>query len=186
MQFFGRFTQYTPETLPQGMPAAMRDRVMWLRNEAGEDLYELRKRLPAGHSYLTADDDGHIRVIHDDPNHVWPANGGSLYATTEVLPRDPMVLATKLLDHATRSIVDKPTPVPAAVSKAQAQMALFNSGLLDRVETIVRDHPYRPVRIWYEGANEWRRDNPYVMALASDLGLDEAAVDALFIAAAKL
>lgn len=72
------------------------------------------------------------------------------------------------------------------VSKAQAQMALFNAGLLDQLEVIIRNHPYRPVRIWYESANEWRRDNPYVAMMAPALDLSEEQIDALFVAAARL
>lgn len=76
--------------------------------------------------------------------------------------------------------------VPAAVSKAQAQMALLNAGLLDQLEAAIAAHPYRPVRIWYEGANVWERAHPYVSTLAPELGLTEEQIDALFIAAAKL
>lgn len=75
---------------------------------------------------------------------------------------------------------------PVSVSKAQAQMALYNAGLLDQLEAVIAAHPYRPVRIWYESANEWLRSHPYVSMLAPELGITEEQIDALFVAAARL
>nr|WP_047575679.1 hypothetical protein [Methylobacterium sp. ZNC0032] len=77
-------------------------------------------------------------------------------------------------------------PAPTVVSKAQAQMALYNAGLLDQLEAVIAAHEYRPVRIWYDSANEWLRSNPYVSMLAPELGITEEEIDALFIAAARL
>lgn len=77
-------------------------------------------------------------------------------------------------------------PFPSVVSASQAKIALLNAGLLDEVEAIVAAHPYRIVRIWYADANQWERGNPYVQALGVEMGLDDAAIDDLFIAASKV
>lgn len=183
--YHGTFTAYTPSKLPEGMPPEFAARVLWVRNEFGEDLYELRKRLPKGARFVTVNPDDSIRVVHTDPDHVWPAEGGRLYSTTEEVPTDPSVLLSKRFNPTSLKIEDKPVEVPVKVSKAQAQLALFNAGLLDDLEVIILNHPYRPIRIWYESANEWRRDNPYVAALGPELGLTEEQIDALFIAASK-
>lgn len=79
-----------------------------------------------------------------------------------------------------------PPLMTPTVSSAQARLALYNAGLLDDLEAIIAAHPYRPVRIWYEGANMWERTNPYVSILGPELGLTEEQIDALFIAAANL
>lgn len=80
----------------------------------------------------------------------------------------------------------EPTPAELRVSKAQALMALYNAGVLDDLEAIIAAHPYRPVRIWFENANEWLRTNPYVNLLGPELGLTDEGIDNLFIEAARL
>lgn len=106
-----------------------------------------------------------------------------------VIPVNPENTDFRLLTEAGAVIAPfvPPEPqVPFSVSKAQAQMALYNAGLLDQLEAVIAAHEYRPVRIWYEGANEWLRSNPYVSMLAPELGITEEQIDALFIAAARL
>ena len=186
MNYYGTFNEYTPTSFPQGFPSEMRGRAVWLRNEFDEDIYEVRTRLPPGHTFVTAEADGSLRVVHDDPHQVWPANGGALYGTPEAVPMDPAVLMTKRFDYSTRQIVDKPAEVPKAVTRAQALMALYNAGKLDALEAKIAAHPYRPVRIWFENANEWLRANPYVNLLGPELGLTDEDIDALFTEAARL
>lgn len=92
-------------------------------------------------------------------------------------------------------VYEPPKPKIRSVSAAQAKTALFNAGLLDDVEEIVKNHPYRPVRIFFESANTWETGNAYVQAIGVDLGLitydadgveDATRFDALFAAAAVL
>lgn len=77
-----------------------------------------------------------------------------------------------------------PPPVPHQVTTAQCRLALYDAGLLDDVEAMIATHPYPPVRIWFAHAQNWERNNPYVAAMAIELGLTEAQVDDLFRAAA--
>lgn len=81
-----------------------------------------------------------------------------------------------------------PTPVvvPASVTPAQAKLALYQAGKLADVEAAVAAHPYEPVRIYFNNALQWERDNPYIMGLAQQLSWTETQVDALFIAASKI
>jgi len=72
---YGRFTQYTPDQLPQGMPSEMASKVVWIRNEQGKDLYELRKELPKDHQFVVLNDDDTVRVTHTDPDMVFPMDG---------------------------------------------------------------------------------------------------------------
>ncbi len=76
-------------------------------------------------------------------------------------------------------------PVPASVSPAQAKIALYEAGLLDQVEALVADYPYRPVSIWWTSALSFEREHPYLNALGLELGLTDEQIDALFIAASK-
>lgn len=107
----------------------------------------------------------------------------------------------KVFDPATLTVEERPETPVMIVSAAQAKTALFNTKLpdgtnvLDRVKIIVGEYPYEPVRIFYDSANVWEKANPYVRAIALELGLisyDEegkevdSGLDALFIAANKL
>ena len=88
-------------------------------------------------------------------------------------------------------VVPEPEPpvveMPSlGVSRAQALMALYNAGLLTQVRDVVAAHPYEPVRIWFDNATNWHRENPYVLALSMELGLSETQVDELFISARLL
>lgn len=79
-----------------------------------------------------------------------------------------------------------PEAVVHVVTAAQAKIALYHAGLLDAVEAAVRAHPYPPVRIWYSDAREWERGFSYVQALGLELGLTDAQMNALFLAASKI
>jgi len=57
-------------------------------------------------------------------------------------------------------------PVPVSVAPAQAEIALLDVGLLDTVETLVADYPYRPVSIWWANASRFERGNAYIGAQA--------------------
>lgn len=74
---------------------------------------------------------------------------------------------------------------PRSVTPAQAQLALFDAGLFTQAETMAVNHPYAPVRIYWNKALTWELDNPYLQAMAQELGLTEDGLLDLFIAASK-
>lgn len=80
-----------------------------------------------------------------------------------------------------------PVVIPPAVSRFQARAALMQAGLLEQVETLMAD-PATPAlaRLAWTDAQEFRRTSPTVLAMAQAMQLDEAAIDALFIAAAGI
>ncbi len=80
-----------------------------------------------------------------------------------------------------------PAPVPAvqAVTMRQARLALLDADLLDAVEAAVAAAP-RAVQIEWEYATQIERASPLVGAIAAGLDLDDAALDALFLAAAQI
>lgn len=82
-----------------------------------------------------------------------------------------------------------PPPVPVAISMRQARLALLAAGHLASVEVAIdaMESPQREAaRIEWEYATEVRRDNPLLQLLAPGLGLDAAALDAMFVTAASL
>jgi hypothetical protein len=78
----------------------------------------------------------------------------------------------------------QPAPV-TVVSMRQARLALLAAGLLDDANAAVAAAG-QAAQIEWEFSNEVRRDNALIAALAGPLGLDDAALDALFEQAATL
>lgn len=83
--------------------------------------------------------------------------------------------------------VAPPPAVPQQVSPYQARMALHAAGLLDDVEALMADATItRAAKIAWEYATTWQRDSQFIAELAPALGLSEAQIDDLFIAAAQV
>lgn len=153
------------------------------KNASGYDWYSTiahNPNRPKGPAAVLSES-GAIVFAYDDVAHAEPRLGRVV--VLEDFDGSAQDLVGKRLDLDTGELSQLP---PAGVTKAQAQMALFNVGLLDDLEAIVKDHPYRPVRIWYESANYWERKSPYVAMLGPELNLTDEQIDDLFIAAAKL
>ncbi|WGD31647.1 hypothetical protein AncyloWKF20_07465 [Ancylobacter sp. WKF20] len=81
------------------------------------------------------------------------------------------------------TIRPRPATVPQAVTRAQALIALYEAGMLEAVEAAVAAHPYAPVRLWWNNALNFERTNPYLTALAVEVGLTDENVDRLFVSA---
>jgi len=83
-----------------------------------------------------------------------------------------------------------PVPqVPAAVTMRQARLALLGAGLLPSIQTAIDALPEpqkSAATIEWEYSQEVQRHNGFVSVLAPTLGLTDAQIDALFIAAAAL
>lgn len=82
-----------------------------------------------------------------------------------------------------------PIPVPQAVTMRQARQALLAAGYLSQVDAALAALPSpqkESAQIDWEYATEVRRESDLVKSLGAAIGLDAAALDALFIAAAKL
>ncbi len=77
--------------------------------------------------------------------------------------------------------------VPQRVSRFQARAALYNADLLGTIEAYMASPDVDPiVKLAWEDAQEFRRTSPTVASLSTLLGLNSEALDALFIAAAKI
>ena len=78
---------------------------------------------------------------------------------------------------------------PQSVTMRQARLALLNAGLLAQVTnavTAMTGPEGDAARIEWEFSSEVKRNQPLVAALAPIIGMDDAQLDALFIAAALL
>lgn len=78
-----------------------------------------------------------------------------------------------------------PPQVPASVTMRQAQLALLAHGYLDDVEAAI-EAAGRAAQIEWSAAKDVYRDSPLALTMAGILGLDDDALDALFIEASEL
>lgn len=79
--------------------------------------------------------------------------------------------------------------VPQEVTMRQARLALHAAGKLTSVNAAISalpDPPKTAALIEWEYSSTVRRDSQFVAMLGPVLGLDSAALDALFVAASKL
>jgi len=83
--------------------------------------------------------------------------------------------------------VPPPPSIPASVTRFQALAVLAAGGYLDTVRTYIATLDQNNVqRLAWENAADWERSSPTLNALAAMLGLSDAQVDELFVAAAKV
>ena len=88
-----------------------------------------------------------------------------------------------------RVLPPEPTAVPQEVTMRQARLALHAAGKLLAVNAAISalpDPPKTAALIEWEYSSTVRRESQFVAMLGPALGLDSAALDALFIAASKL
>lgn len=76
--------------------------------------------------------------------------------------------------------------VPQAVSRFQAKAALAMAGLLDQANAAVAASGDVVLQLAWAEATEFKRNSPGINALAPALGLDDAALDQLFITASGI
>lgn len=88
-------------------------------------------------------------------------------------------------DFVPEPVPPPPPRVPAAVAMRQARLALDAIGKLDDVDAAIAQAG-RTAQIEWEYAHEVRRDAALVIGIGAALGLTEAEIDALFIAASDL
>ena len=84
---------------------------------------------------------------------------------------------------------DFESAVPQAVTMRQARLALLGAGKLSAVDAAISALPEptkSAAKIEWEFSSEVQRNRGLVVQLGTALGLDDKALDALFVAAAKL
>lgn len=83
----------------------------------------------------------------------------------------------------------KESIVPKHISMRQARLALLSVGMLGEVETAIAGmaSPEREqAQIEWQYASEVFRDNPLIIGMATQLGMNSDQIDQLFIDASKL
>lgn len=83
--------------------------------------------------------------------------------------------------------VAPPPPIPSTVTRFQALATLSAAGHLPAIRTYINTLDQDNItRLAWENAADWERTSPTLAALATMLGLTDADVDDLFVAAAQV
>lgn len=83
------------------------------------------------------------------------------------------------------SMAEPPPSVPNSITPRQCRLLLLQQGLLASVEATIAQST-EDVRISWEYASEFRRDDPILLTFATAFGFSDTAIDQFFIAAAQL
>lgn len=78
-----------------------------------------------------------------------------------------------------------PPAVPKYITPRQCRLVLYQQGLLGNVEAMIQQST-EDVRIAWEYASEFRRNDPLLAQFAANLGLTSKQLDDFFIAAHQL
>lgn len=141
------------------------------------------------------------KVRRDNPNVSFPREmSDELLAEYNMFPviavEPPQIGPGQALREETPELIDGkwmqkwevdevPMPVPQIISARQVRLILLQQGLLETVGAMIEQQE-EAVRIEWEYATEFRRDNPLLTGLAANLGLTDEQIDEFFIAAAQL
>lgn len=79
--------------------------------------------------------------------------------------------------------------VPASITKRQARQELIEAGLIGAIESAINAIPDATQKAlmlsWWNDSQEYGRDHPELVQMATAIGLSEAQLDALFIRAGR-
>lgn len=124
------------------------------------------------------------RPVYDTATHKAAEGAPVLVAGQWQQAWSVVPLSAQELDDARRALV------PAKVTRRQARQALLIAGLLDDVQPAINaiaDPMQRGLaQIEWDDAQEFERHRPLLIQLATALGLDDEALDNLFIQAVTL
>lgn len=76
--------------------------------------------------------------------------------------------------------------VPQTLTPRQIRIQLTNSGLRQQVEDIIANTDDYALKDWWEYSLDYKRDNPILIDMATQLGLTDEQIDDMFIQASKL
>ena len=108
-----------------------------------------------------------------------------------ILPNDTQVYCAELnVDYAGYTLVpwemtEAPIVVPQKVSPRQVRLLLLQQGLLDDVEALIAGSD-RATQLAWEYANDFERNDPLLLTLATALNLSSETLDQFFIDASIL
>jgi len=78
------------------------------------------------------------------------------------------------------------SPIPFSITPAQGRIMLLQIGLLTKVKEAVENSTNEAIKIFFEYAGSWDRDNIHIATMAVLLDMTEEQTDQFFIEAKKI
>ncbi len=132
--------------------------------------------------------DQQIFAFEDDVEIIH-ANGVYAFKTSMGVPLDALPTTLQPCEPPVIETPDPSTVIPQQVTKRQGRLALLAAGKLAAVAEAIALMPSpqrEAAEIEWNDATNYERSSPFMALLAEKIGLDEQALDALFIEAARL
>lgn len=125
-------------------------------------------------------------IVSGDESRAWSSAAGA-YVAEYPTDRLTRIASEPELNEVLRpyGLVLPFQEIPKSVSPYQARVALYSAGLLPSVEAAITSAPI-PAQIAWEYATVFERHSPFIEALAPMLGLTEAQINDLFVAASQV
>lgn len=122
-----------------------------------------------------------LPVVRETVDETVTGNG-TQSATEHIIETSRYLIRTTVTDIPTNELV-----ASMEVTPYQARIALHMAGMLATVEAMM-DNPATPAeaKIAWEYAITFQRNSPFIMSLGPALGLTDAQIDDLFLAASKV
>lgn len=128
IKYHGIFYQYTPDPDPNADTGL---NIIYMKNNRGEDFYELAKANEDYSSYwFCCDNDMQVRSISGGDGPIIPIEGMKCYQMSGIIIDDMKSVLGKFFDESTGSFKDPVIPIPK-ISKAQAVIWLEKHGMTD-------------------------------------------------------
>jgi hypothetical protein len=129
-------------------------------------------------------------VVGDDETRLWSSKTSSYVASSpeDTFPCTRIPSEADLTDVlATYGLPGPMAIVPKQVTLYQGRAMLIQVGMFDQVKEAVDAQGQNSLAYQaFEYANHWYRDSEFIASMAAGLGLSEAQIDALFIAASSV
>lgn len=177
----GLFALYTRTEIPKHHPFYAQPDVLWCKNEAEKDWYDVQATLPReGVCFIGVDESGHVITASADPSALFPA-GYTVYQ----VPNSGVDLAACLgtiFDPAAGTFTAAPPPRARSTAMFRARIVMKltqrqDGTLFDAVTAAIEalPEPDRTIaRDAIEYGNTFSIDSPFAARLGAELGLSES------------
>lgn len=187
----GAWASYTPDEFPAGIPPSLGAKILWFKNDGGEDFYAYRN---AGNfdavsikcSCVLEDGAWRVMTAHIDETQLVPDDRRIIEIYDGDID-DPLTSYQKMVYDPVANTLSPPpvvVQVPPSASKLGLKRVFSEMGTWSQIKAMIAAD--EDMQEEWDLALEIKRTDPLVTKLITQLGLSAAQVDALMIRSREL